>query len=177
MLKHNMCRKTCHIPICSGWRNIAVVLPNLAFFRGLSSVFDLREKYLSGNTKKVLFTCNFVSLKNIERNELIRLRMYQFLIRRTATPKTVLGFFFMFFWEVVLNTEYTLGNEPSLYLESSSKSAHPSLGVFCSVQHMENKNRALYFIKHLERYHMPSHLLLVFKTSSTLTQTFQTFAN
>lgn len=63
----------------------------------VSLIFDLREKYLPGNTKKVLSTCNFVSLKNVERNELIRLRMYQFRVRRSATPKTVLGFFFMVF--------------------------------------------------------------------------------
>lgn len=73
------------------------MLPNLAFFRELGSVFDLRENYLPGNTKKVLSTWHFMSLKSVERNELIRLGMYQFLIRRTATPKTVLGFFFMVF--------------------------------------------------------------------------------
>lgn len=73
------------------------MLPNLALFRGLGGVFDLREKYLPGNTKKVLSTCSFVSLRDVEGNELIRLRMYPFLIRRTATPKTGLGFFFMVF--------------------------------------------------------------------------------
>lgn len=72
-----------------------MVLPDLAFFREWGGVFDLSEKYLPGNTKKVLSTYNFVRLKNAERNELVRLRMYQFLVRRTATLKTVLGFFFM----------------------------------------------------------------------------------
>lgn len=73
------------------------MLHNLAFFRGLDGVFDLREKYLQGNAKEALSTCNFVSLRHVEGNELTILRMYPFLIRRTPNPKTVLGWGGVFF--------------------------------------------------------------------------------
>lgn len=77
------------------------MLHNLAFFRGLDGAFDLREKYLQGNTKEALSTCSFVSFRHIEGNELIIPRMYPFLIRRTPTLKTILGVFFPFYFFVL----------------------------------------------------------------------------